>query len=119
MANPNWKKGVSGNPHGRRKKQSAPTIQRMVERFVQRNITPRRLQKLYDSLQPRDKLLLLSDLLPYTISKRPTLNALALGQLTDEQASQLMDQVAAGLMEAENKNGLLPPITPHEEINEP
>lgn len=102
MANPNWiKGGQSPNAHGRPKKKSSPTIQRLIERFVQRNVSPRKLQGLYDKLEAKDKLTFLTDLLPYAISKKPVAAAIGFGSLSDQQLDQLYDQVMSGA-------GLLP-----------
>jgi len=102
--NPNWKKGISGNPHGRPKKKSAEPVARMIERFIRKNITPNRMQKLYDSLDAGGKLTVLTDLLPYCISKKPTQQAIAIGNLSDQQLDDLYSQVI------ENA-GLLSPVT--------
>lgn len=68
--NPLWKVGTSGNPHGRPKlKNSVRSIKGMVERFVKRNITPNRLQKMYDALTENQKLEMLTMLLPYVMAK--------------------------------------------------
>jgi hypothetical protein len=97
MANPNWiKGGQSPNEHGRPKKKSSPTITRQIERFVQRNLSPRKLQTLYDSLNARDKLTLITDLLPYAISKKPTAASISFGSLPDDQLNELFDQVVNG-----------------------
>lgn len=71
MANPMWiAGGKSPNPGGRGKmKNSARTVKGMVERFIKRNITPRKLQALYDGLTALQKLDLLSQLLPYILPK--------------------------------------------------
>lgn len=71
MANPLWiPGGKSPNPEGRRKmKHSATTVKGMVERFVKRNMTPNKLQTLYNSLTAVQKVDLLSQLLPYILPK--------------------------------------------------
>lgn len=68
MANPLWKAGVSGNPAGRMKG-SVRTVKGMVERFVKKNITPNRMQIMYDQLTSTQKLEMLMQLLPYVMPK--------------------------------------------------
>lgn len=70
MANPAWEKGCkSANPAGR-PKNSVRTVKGMVERFVKRNITPNRLQKMFDGLTDLQKLNMLTELLPYVAPKQ-------------------------------------------------
>jgi hypothetical protein len=66
MANPNWGSGiVSPNPEGRRKtRYSARLVKGMVENFLKRNITPRKLQQMFNALSEKDKLQMLMKLLP-------------------------------------------------------
>jgi hypothetical protein len=103
MANQNWVKGGSSpNPQGRpKKKRSSEPIARLIERFVQRNITPRKLQQIYDKLESRDRLLFLVDLLPYAVSKKPTQATIGIGQLSDPQLNELYDAVmsSAGILQ--------------------
>ncbi len=62
MANPLWKVGMeSANATGR-PKHSVRTVKGMVERFVKRNITPNKLQKMFDALSEKDKLNMLTEL---------------------------------------------------------
>lgn len=110
MANPNWVKGgQSPNGHGRPKKKSSPTIQRMIENFVKRNVSPRKLQALYDRLEAKDRLIFLTDLLPYAISKKPTQAAVSINTLPDSQLNELFDQVMNGA-------GLLPDVPIFEDV---
>lgn len=72
MANPKWiLGGKSPNPEGSRlrKKHSSRTVKGMVERFVKKNITPNKLQRMYDKLTENQRLEMLLQLLPYTIAK--------------------------------------------------
>lgn len=70
MANPLWKAGMQPqNPAGR-PRYSVTTIKGMVERFVKRNITPNKLQRMYNTLSVKDQLQLLTELLPYTLPKQ-------------------------------------------------
>jgi hypothetical protein len=71
MANPLWKIGTSGNPEGR-PRHSVRTVKGMVERFVKKNVTPNKLQKMYDTLTEQQKLNMLTELLPYVAAKVPT-----------------------------------------------
>lgn len=99
MSNKDWiKGGQSPNPAGRpKKKRSSPTIARMIERFVMRNVSPRKLQKLFEGLKPNEQAMFLSDLLPYAISKKPTQAQIGIGQLSDAQLQQLHDQVIGAI----------------------
>lgn len=99
MANQNWVKGgQSPNPQGRpKKKRSSEPIARLIERFVARNITPRKLQQMYDKLEVKDRMLFMIDLLPYAVSKKPTAHAVGIGQLPDTQLNELYQQVMASI----------------------
>lgn len=98
MSNPAWQKGVSGNPQGRpRKKRSSEPIARLIERFVARNLTPRKLQQIYDKLEAKDRLLFMVDLLPYAVSKKPTQAQIGISQLPDAQLNELYNQVMASI----------------------
>jgi|GEM_PF-5736106 hypothetical protein len=95
MSNKNWiKGGASPNPLGRpKKKKSAPSVARQLERFVQRNCSPRKLQALYDGLKANEKLTFLVDVLPYVASRKPQAHAIGVGQLNDQQLQQVYEQV--------------------------
>jgi lipopolysaccharide biosynthesis regulator YciM len=70
MGNPMWVAGgKSANPTGR-PKASVRTIKGMVERFVRRNITPNKLQKMYATLSVKEQMEMLMHLLPYAIAKQ-------------------------------------------------
>jgi hypothetical protein len=110
MANQNWVKGgQSPNPQGRpKKKRSSEPIARLIERFVARNITPRKLQQMYDKLEVKDRMLFMIDILPYAVSKKPIQAAIGIGQLNDQQLDQLYNQVlsSAGILdEPEDSEG--------------
>jgi hypothetical protein len=62
------KGGESPNPLGR--KLARQTIQAAVDRFLKRNLTEKKLQALYDTLQPKDQLSLTMMLLPYSLPKK-------------------------------------------------
>ncbi len=77
MANPLWKVGMkSVNPTGR-PKASFRSVKGLVERFVIRNITPNKLQKMYDTLNEKDKLNMLTELLPYVAAKQSSVDGLS------------------------------------------
>jgi hypothetical protein len=76
MASPLWIPGKSANPSGR-PKHSVRTVKGMVERFVKRNITPNKLQKMFDALTDTQKLDMLTELLPYVAPKMGTTDGLS------------------------------------------
>ena len=71
MGNPLWKAGMeSANPAGRPKNvNSVRTVKGMVERFVKRNISPVKLQGMFNSLKEAQRLEMLLQLLPYVLPK--------------------------------------------------
>jgi hypothetical protein len=76
MANPLWVPGSkSANPNGR-PRHSVRTVKGMVERFIKRNITPNKLQVMYDGLTVQQKLSMLTELLPY-VAPRQTAESLS------------------------------------------
>ena len=96
MANPQWQPGgKSPNPKGRSKmKHSARTVKGMVERFIKRNITPNKLQALYDGLSANNKLNLLIELLPYCAAKQSALSIeSSFAELSDTDLNKLYSQV--------------------------
>ena len=99
--NGTWVKGMtSPNPEGRRKmKHSARTVKGMVERFIHKNVTPNKLQKMFDALPERDRLQMLLELLPYCASKQPAMN---FERLTDQDLDRLYNQVMSGLSQPSN-----------------
>lgn len=65
--------GKSGNPEGRPagvSRFSARTVKGMVDRFVKRNVTPKRLSKIFDGLSAKDQAEMIKDLLPYVLPKQ-------------------------------------------------
>jgi hypothetical protein len=89
-----WVKGMkSPNPQGRKMKYSSITIRGMVERFVKRNMTPKRIQVLYDQLSPKDKLEFITELLPYTLAKPQAGTDIDLTKLSNEQVDDLYSRV--------------------------
>ena len=92
MANPLWKAGMkSGNPNGR-PKHSVRTVKGMCERFIKRNITPNKLQKMYDSLAEKEKLNMLTELLPYVAAKQSSVDGLSANDV-DQLYDQLMNAI--------------------------
>ncbi|HEY6975163.1 MAG TPA: hypothetical protein VH396_02670 [Chitinophagaceae bacterium] len=84
MANPNWiKGGGSPNPGGRKLKQQTPSIKSKVERFLKKQMSPQKLQVMYDALTAKDKLQMLLELLPYVAAKQTpqSLDALSNGEI--------------------------------------
>ncbi len=92
MANPLWKAGnPSANPAGR-PKHSVRTVKGMVERFVKRNITPNKLQKMFDALSEKERLNMLTELLPYVASKMGSCDSLSAADV-DSLYSNLMAEI--------------------------
>jgi hypothetical protein len=98
MANPNWRKGISGNPKGRTATtRSIRTVKGMIENFVKRNITPNKLQKLYDSLTPKDRLTFLTEVLPYCAAKLSSQSMeISYENLSDKHLEMLYQKAMAG-----------------------
>jgi hypothetical protein len=98
MANPLWVPGSkSANPNGR-PRHSVRTVKGMVERFIKRNITPNKLQVMYDGLTVQQKLDMLTELLPY-VAPRQSADGLTPSQI-DEAYERLVKA-----MEAKEKHG--------------
>ena len=115
MANPNWKKGsASPNPAGRKKmKASARSVKGMVERFIKRNITPNKLQVLYNGLAAKDKLSFLTELLPYCAAKQSALSIDSrFADMSDSDLDKLFNRVMGSFSVAEV-------MEPHEPPREP
>jgi hypothetical protein len=99
MSNPMWVAGgKSPNPEGSRlrKKHSARTVKGMVERFVKKNITPNKLQKMYDKLTANQQLEMLLQLVPYVIAKvQPD-------SMSKEEMNIIFDKIQSKIDEAAN-----------------
>lgn len=95
MANPNWQKGVSGNPAGRRKmKHSARTLKGTIERFLKRNFTPNKMQELYNELPATQKLTVLTELLPYLMPRQSAVNVKTqINGLTETELDELYKRI--------------------------
>jgi hypothetical protein len=61
--------GKSGNVNGR-PKHSVRSVKGMVERFVTRNITPTKLQRMFNGLTVHQQIDMLLQLLPYAVAKQ-------------------------------------------------
>ncbi len=69
MANPLWIPGSpSANPSGR-PKHSIRTVKGMVSNFILRNISPCKLQRMFNALTEKDRLEMLLQLMPYVAPK--------------------------------------------------
>src|SRR5688572_7700892 len=93
MANQMWiAGGTSPNPSGRPKNiNSVRTVKGMIERFVKKNITPNKMQVMYDCLKENQKLEMLMQLLPYVLAK-PQADTLTTHEI-DELYSKLEQTV--------------------------
>jgi len=80
--------GPSPNPSGRPKNiNSVRTVRGMVQRFIKKNITPNKMQKMYDGLTDLQRLEMLQSLLPYVIARvQPD----AIGE---DELSQILEKV--------------------------
>lgn len=98
--NPNWKKGgESPNPSGRRKtRHSVRTPKGLIENFIKKNITPRRLQRMFDELDSRKQFDVLIEMLPYVMPKQSqsTLD-INFDKLTDSDLDLLYQRVTQNL----------------------
>ena len=96
MANPLWHTGMKAvNPAGR-PKHSVRTVKGMVERFVKRNITPNKLQKMFNELTEKDKFNMLTELLPYVAAKQGGVDG-----MSEADVNKLYDQLMTAI---ENRN---------------
>lgn len=78
--------GKSGNPSGR-PKHSVKTVRGMVERFIKRNMTPTKLQRMFATLSEKDRLEMLMQLLPYALAKQSP------DSLTKEEIDRLYESI--------------------------
>ena len=98
--NPLFKIGAANPYEGAgRPKHSVRTVKGMVERFIKRNITPNKLQKMFNALTEKDKLNMLLELLPYTAPKQTTTG------LSGEDVDQLYNRLMEAI-EKSSKNSL-------------
>lgn len=81
--------GKSPNPEGARlrNKHSSRTVKGMVERFVKKNITPNKLQVMYETLKEQQRLEMLLQLLPYVMPKAQA------ESLTDDELATLYERL--------------------------
>jgi len=101
MSNPMWVAGgKSANPAGR-PKNSVRTVKGMVERFVRRNITPNKLQKMFGPLNEKDKIDMLLQLLPYVMAKQSSEG------INQEEVEKLHEMLENALKQKEQITGML------------
>ena len=101
MANPHWQKGMkSANPEGRRKQQSVRSVKGMLERFIKRNLSPQKLQRLYNDLSAKEKLAFLGETLPYILPKLAQGSMdITFENLSDKDLDNLYSQTMSGIAE--------------------
>lgn len=89
MSNTLFVAGQSGNKKGRPKgtKYSSLTLRGKLERFLNKNMTARSMQTMYDSLTPGDKSKFLATILNYTLPKQTT------DGLSSEEVDKLYQQL--------------------------
>ncbi len=88
-----YRKGQSGNPHGRPKgaqNKITKDLRNTIKHFLDRNIE--HLQKDYDQLDPQERLIFMEKLLKYAIPTM-TQSKIELERLTDEQLDEILNQV--------------------------
>jgi hypothetical protein len=98
--NPNWKKGgESPNPNGRKKtRYSVRTPKGLLENFIKKNITPARLQRMFDELDSKDQLKFLTEVLPFIIPKQTSATMdINFDKLTDSDLDLLYQRVTQNL----------------------
>lgn len=119
MPNPLWTKGMESPNKGRtkQKRRSGPAVTKMLERFVTRQLTLKKMQTLYNKLQPKDQATFLCDLLPYIESKKPTSHAVGISNLSPAQVDELFDRVMSGTLEQAITGPLLADIQEAEIIS--
>src|SRR6266498_5276234 len=93
-----WEKGQSGNPGGRPKYRNAvTTVKGRCERFLRGVTGHKQLLEIYNDLDARGKLEMISILMPYVVSKAPVMD---FNKLSDTDLQQLHSMV----MESVEKN---------------
>jgi hypothetical protein len=85
-----WIQGVSGNPLGRPKR-SKQSLDRYVQTFLKRAMSPKELYRLYNHLLPPDQLRMLESLLPYGLARKTPENALE--SLSIEELEAIRDSL--------------------------
>lgn len=98
--NPNWKKGgPSPNPSGRQKtKYSIRTPKGMIENFIKKNLTYRKLQRMFDELDSKDQFKVLTEMLPYVMPKQNSLTAdINFEALSDRDLDKLYQRVTENI----------------------
>ena len=83
-------------------KSSARTVKGMVERFIKRNITPNKLQAMYDGLKTKEKLEFLIELLPYCAAKQSALSIDSrFAELSDTDIDKLYGKIIGSFQPAQ------------------
>ena len=94
MANPNWKKGVSGNPKGRpRFKYSVRTPKGVIERVDKKYFTEKQTIALLKQCSPEFQLEYNLRAKNYLISKMPTQVEMSIDNLPDNHLTTLHTMV--------------------------
>jgi hypothetical protein len=92
--------GQSGNPKGRVKlKYSAVTVKGYIERFLHHNLTPTKLQRIFNKLSAKDQLELITALLPYYTAKQQpdSISASDVDKLYEELMNLKEDKKVTGM----------------------
>jgi hypothetical protein len=101
-----WVKGMaSPNPKGRKAAASVTSVRGMLSRFVKRNLTPRKVQALYDQLTVKEKLQFLTECIPYILAKPSAGGAdIDFNKFNDRQIDEMyeaaMSRITSGQMGA-------------------
>lgn len=93
-------KKVGGRRAGTPNK-STSSLRNWVRLFVTRNT--KQMQSDLDALDPRDRLILLEKFMRYTIPQQQAVSAAVdLNRLSDDQLDQVVEQIAANVMQDGN-----------------
>lgn len=93
-------KKVGGRRAGTPNKATS-SLRNWVRLFVTRNT--KQMQSDLDALDPRDRLILLEKFMRYTIPQQQAVSAAVdLNRLSDDQLNQVVEQIAANVMEDGN-----------------
>lgn len=88
-------KGKTGNPKGRPKgvpNKVTADIRETLKAFVDKNLTS--LQKNFDKLEPKDKLVFIEKLLPYLVPKLQSTDMdLGIKNVNADQVSAVLDEL--------------------------
>lgn len=93
-------KKVGGRRAGTPNKATS-SLRNWVRLFVTRNT--KQMQSDLDALDPKDRLVMLEKFMRYTIPQQQAVSAsVDLNELTDEQLNQVVEQIAANVLEDGN-----------------